>query len=275
MKANKLFLLVLLVLICNHFTGFCQTKKVAILNIVDKEDAIKYGVKLLLAGKLSAAIAETPGYEAYDRVDITSIMSEHEFQRTGLVNSEQIKRLGIMTGVDYILIAEIAKFDDENFIITSKILNVETAKLDKSADVQTTADIKTIEKNCRILAARLLAREVAEDNIPEYDEPFVKVEQMPSFQGGDLNTFRNWVQSKVKYPQVAQENGISGRVLISFVVEADGTLTKIEVLQSPDSSLTDEAIRVLKMSPKWEPGRQRGLCVRVKYTVPIDFRIQN
>ena len=116
--------------------------------------------------------------------------------------------------------------------------------------------------------------EIQEEEIEE-DQPFVKVEEMPSFQGGDIQTFRNWVQSKVRYPQIAQENNISGRVFLMFVVERDGTLTNIQVLQTPDSSLSDEAIRVLKTSPKWKPGKQRNQTVRVKYTLPIDFRIQN
>ncbi len=116
--------------------------------------------------------------------------------------------------------------------------------------------------------------EVEEEEI-EDDQPFIKVETMPSFQGGDLNKFRNWVQERVRYPQIAQENGVSGKVVLSFVVEKDGTLTNIEVLQSPDRSLADEAVRVLKTSPKWEPGQQRNQPVRVKYTLPVDFRIQN
>ena len=116
--------------------------------------------------------------------------------------------------------------------------------------------------------------EVEEEEI-EDDQPFIKVEKMPSFQGGDLNKFRNWVQERVRYPQIAQENGVSGKIVLSFVVEKDGTLTNIEVLQSPDRSLADEAVRVLKTSPKWEPGQQRNQPVRVKYTLPVDFRIQN
>ncbi len=115
---------------------------------------------------------------------------------------------------------------------------------------------------------------VEEENIEE-DQPFVKVEQMPSFMGGDLMTFRNWVQSKVRYPQIAQENNIQGRVLLQFVIEKDGSLTNIVPLQTPDPSLSDEAIRILKTSPKWTPGKQRNQSVRVKYTLPIDFRIQN
>ena len=110
---------------------------------------------------------------------------------------------------------------------------------------------------------------VAEDG----DMPYIKVEKMPTFQGGDLNVFRNWVQSNVKYPQESQEKALQGRVVCSFVVEKDGSLTEFDVLQSPDKSLADEVVRILKTSPKWEPGEQRGEKVRVKYTVPIVFSI--
>ena len=256
---------------CNISVGICQTKKVAMLNVVDKEDAMSYGVKLLLMGKLSAAITNTPGYEAYDRVDIASIMNEHEFQRTGLVNSEQIKRLGVMTGADYILIAEVAKFDNDNFIITAKILNVETAKLDKSADVQITTTIESIENNCRRLVADLFPRDAAYKNLFVDDEPFLRAERMPIFQGGGVEKFRRWVMQNVKYPLIAQENGINGRVVLTFVIERDGRLTNIQVLQSPDQSLSDEAIRVIQRSPKWLPGLQRNIPVRVQYTLPIIF----
>ena len=115
--------------------------------------------------------------------------------------------------------------------------------------------------------------EVEEEEVVD-DTPYIKVEKMPTFMGGDLNAFRKWVQERIKYPAIAQENGITGRVLLSFVIERDGTLTNIEVLQTPDRSLSDEAARVLKMSPKWKPGKQRNQAVRVKYTLPVDFRLQ-
>lgn len=106
------------------------------------------------------------------------------------------------------------------------------------------------------------------------DQPFLTAETMPSFQGGDLNKFRTWVQSTVNFPQIALENGIQGRVTVSFVIERDGRLTNIEVIQSPDRSLSEETIRALNKSPKWSPGKQRNQPVRVKYTLPVDFRMQ-
>lgn len=116
---------------------------------------------------------------------------------------------------------------------------------------------------------------VAEEEVVEDDQPFLIAETMPSFQGGDLNTFRAWVQQNVRFPQIALENGIQGRVVVSFVIEKDGRLTNIQVLQTPDRSLSEETIRVLNKSPKWSPGKQRNQVVRVKYTLPVDFRVQN
>ncbi|MBS6458951.1 MAG: energy transducer TonB [Alistipes sp.] len=150
--------------------------------------------------------------------------------------------------------------------VITDILNIVTN------DTKITTDIGFAEFEEDIEIVQQVA--VQEEEIEE-EQIFYKVETMPSFMGGDLTTFRNWVQGKVKYPQLAQENNISGRVLLMFVVEKDGSLTNIEVLQTPDSSLSEEAIRVLKTSPKWEPGKQRNQSVRVKYTLPIDFRIQN
>ena len=111
------------------------------------------------------------------------------------------------------------------------------------------------------------------ENIVE-EEIFVTAEEMPTFQGGDLSKFRNWVQNNVKYPQLALENGIQGNVVIKFVVEKDGKLSNIQVLQTPDKTLADAAVQVLQKSPKWKPGKQRNKPVRVTYTLPVSFKIQ-
>lgn len=112
------------------------------------------------------------------------------------------------------------------------------------------------------------------EEVIEEEEIFVNAEEMPTFQGGDLSKFRNWVQSNVRYPQIALENGIQGNVVIKFVVEKDGKLSNIQVLQSPDKTLSDAAVAVLQRSPKWKPGKQRNKPVRVTYTLPVSFKIQ-
>ena len=136
--------------------------------------------------------------------------------------------------------------------------------------ITTEVDFAEFDENTEVIQQVEVVEETIED-----DQPFLIAETMPSFQGGDLNTFRNWVQQNVKFPQIALENGIQGRVVLSFVIEKDGRLTNIQVLQTPDRSLSEEAIRVLNKSPKWSPGKQRNQVVRVKYTLPVDFRVQN
>ena len=108
------------------------------------------------------------------------------------------------------------------------------------------------------------------------DMPFLIVEKMPSFRGGDLNDFRAWVQEHLQYPAEAVERNIQGRVVVTFTIEKEGSASNILVLQSPDKLLADEARRVIASSPAgaWTPGEQRGEKVRVKYTLPVDFYLQ-
>lgn len=136
--------------------------------------------------------------------------------------------------------------------------------------ITTEVDFTEFDEDVEVVQTVGVEEEVVED-----DQPFLIAETMPSFQGGDLNTFRAWVQQNVRFPQIALENGIQGRVVLSFVIEKDGRLTNIQVLQTPDRSLSEEAIRVLNKSPKWSPGKQRNQVVRVKYTLPVDFRVHN
>lgn len=102
---------------------------------------------------------------------------------------------------------------------------------------------------------------------------FDVVEEMPSFPGGQ-GALMSFLNSNIKYPVVAQENGVQGRVIVGFVVERDGSITDVKVMRSVDPSLDREAQRVIKAMPKWKPGKQNGSAVRVKYTVPVVFRLQ-
>lgn len=102
---------------------------------------------------------------------------------------------------------------------------------------------------------------------------FDVVEEMPSFPGGNA-ALMSYLNSNTKYPVVAQENGVHGRVIISFVVERDGSISDVKVARSVDPSLDREAQRVVKSMPRWTPGKQNGQTVRVKYTVPVVFRLQ-
>ena len=139
-------------------------------------------------------------------------------------------------------------------------------------DVQTASiEINTEDdKNKVVIVNAPVAAPVVEE---EDNVVFQVVETMPSFPGGDADLFK-FLSTNVKYPVIAQENGIQGRVICQFVVNKDGTIVDVEVVRSVDPSLDKEAIRVIKSMPKWSPGKQRGKPVRVKYTLPVNFKLQ-
>ncbi len=108
----------------------------------------------------------------------------------------------------------------------------------------------------------------------EEQEIFFIVEDMPDFQGGGQDAFRQWIAENLRYPQIAAENGIQGRVFVQFVVNTDGQVSDATVVRGVDPSLDREAVRVVMASPPWTPGRQRGEAVRVAFTFPINFVLQ-
>ena len=105
----------------------------------------------------------------------------------------------------------------------------------------------------------------------EQNKIFEVVEQQPQFPGGSVN---GWIADHIKYPVVAAENGIQGRVVVQFVVERDGSVSQVRVVRGVDPSLDKEAQRVISSMPKWIPGKQNGQSVRSRFTVPVTFRLQ-
>lgn len=106
------------------------------------------------------------------------------------------------------------------------------------------------------------------------DTPALLAEQMPTFQGGDLYTFKNWVMARLHYPEEAMKQKIEGRVVLTFVVERDGSIQDVNVLVTPDKLLADEATRAIKASSGlWTAAEEHGKKVRIQYTIPIDFRL--
>ncbi len=116
------------------------------------------------------------------------------------------------------------------------------------------------------------APEIEEEEIVEA-EIFTVVEQMPSYPGGPAEMTK-FIQQNIKYPMMARESDIQGRVFINFVVEPDGSVTNVKVMRGIGGGCDEEAIRIVNMMPKWSPGKQRCTAVRCSYTVPIVFRLQ-
>lgn len=150
-------------------------------------------------------------------------------------------------------------------------------KLDEVQKSDKAVGAFTVEGNDEVGGAVLKAKEeIAAPEPPKHVEEtkvFTVVEQMPMFPGGDA-ALMSYLANNIHYPTVAAENGVQGRVVVGFVVERDGSITDVSVLRGVDPSLDREAMRVVKSMPRWTPGKQNGSAVRVKYQVPVAFRLQ-
>jgi protein TonB len=113
----------------------------------------------------------------------------------------------------------------------------------------------------------------SDEESAEEAQIFMVVESMPAYPGGDAALY-NFLAENIKYPQMAKESGIQGRVFVTFVVERDGSVTDVRVLRGIGGGCDEEAIRVVKSMPKWTPGKQRGKAVRVQYNLPVKFTLQ-
>ena len=145
-------------LVCSMLNFAQGTKKVAILETVDREGKLSYSQKLLLRSNMARAVSNTAGYEAYDRSDVDMIMSEHDFQRTGMVSDAEIRKLGEMTGVSLILVTEGVLTGDNKIFVTAKILNIETARVEVMDNLSMGLSSDAIQEGCTILAKRLAKR---------------------------------------------------------------------------------------------------------------------
>ena len=139
--------------------------------------------------------------------------------------------------------------------------DVETEDLNINAEVEQNEVIE-----------EYVAPEVVEEEVVE-QEIFQIVEEMPSFPGGE-GKLLEYVAKNIKYPQIARETGIQGRVFVGFVVEPDGSVSNVKILRGIGGGCDEEAMRVIKSLPKWKPGKQRGKDLRVSYQIPVMFKLQ-
>ena len=142
--------------------------------------------------------------------------------------------------------------------------------------VEDDVEVEDIEINAEVDQTEVIEEyvpvEVVEEDVQE-QEIFQIVEEMPSYPGGDAKLME-FVAKNIKYPQIARETGIQGRVFVGFVVEPDGSVSNVKVLRGIGGGCDEEAMRVVKSMPKWKPGKQRGKAVRVSYMLPVNFKLQ-
>ena len=144
--------------------------------------------------------------------------------------------------------------------------------VEDDADVEESV-IQSSEETGQAVEIKYVAT-VVEEEEPEEQAIFEVVEEMPEFPNGGMAGLMQFLSKNIKYPQIAQENGTQGRVTVQFVVNKDGSIVDAVVLRGVDPYLDKEALRVVNLMPKWKPGKQRGKPVRVRYTVPVMFRLQ-
>ena len=118
-----------------------------------------------------------------------------------------------------------------------------------------------------------IAMKIADENPPD-DKVYLRAEEMPMFMGGNYDKFRDWIAIHLRYPEIAAENGISGRVTIRFSVNNRGEVCDVAIMRGVDPSLDREAIRVISSSPRWIPGKIKGKPVKVQYNVPVVFDLK-
>ena len=182
---------------------------------------------------------------------------------------------------------------DESLLRSTEMLDEEMVEITKQDEPKpepvempkTTTQLEIVEDDVEVedieINAEMDQNEVVEEYVaPEIEEEevveqeiFQIVEEMPSFPGGEQKLLE-YVAKNVKYPQIARESGIKGRVFISFVVEPDGSVSNVKVLRGIGGGCDEEAMRVVKSMPKWKPGKQRGKAVRVSYMLPVNFQLQ-
>ena len=152
---KKTFLLTCM-LLTTLLMGAQSIKKVAIPEVVDKEGKLSYAQKVLLRSTMARAITNREGFEAYDRTDVDVIMNEHDFQRSGNVSEEQIKRLGEMTGVSYILVTEGIPIGTDQIFVSARIIDIETAKVEMMDNIITNTNSDDMQQNCNTLIRRMI-----------------------------------------------------------------------------------------------------------------------
>ena len=149
----------------------------------------------------------------------------------------------------------------------------------QSAQIQVVEDnveVEDVDINAEVdqdeVIEEYVAPEVVEEEVVE-QEIFTIVEEMPEFPGG-MAKLGEYLAKNIKYPQMAREAGVKGKVFIAFVIEPDGSVSNVQVLRGIGGGCDEEAIRVVKSMPKWKPGKQRGKAVRVSYNLPVNFQLQ-
>ena len=216
-----------------------------------------------------------------------------EEKKSPKANLENKKLMFIQIGMVISLLIAWLAFEHKNLLNREIVEDLEMTEITKQEEqkpqpvelpkqttqleiVQDDVEVEDIEINAEVDQQEVIEEyvpvEVEEEEVQE-QEIFQIVEEMPSFPGGEAKLME-YVAKNIKYPQIARETGIQGRVFVGFVVEPDGSISNVKLLRGIGGGCDEEAMRVIKSLPKWKPGKQRGKAVRVSYQIPVFFKLQ-
>ena len=207
--------------------------------------------------------------EAMEMTKLEQQKKEPEVKRKEVVKQENVEKVVEKVKSSIKFTAPVIKKDNE--VRPEDMMKSQDEILSTNTAIGA-FDVKGNDEAGEVLKAKeVIATEPVKPK-EEENKVFDVVEQMPSFPGGQA-ALMNYLNSNIKYPVIAEENGIQGRVVVQFVVGKDGSISNVHVVKSVDPSLDKEAVRVVKNMPKWIPGKQNGQSVTVRYTLPVTFRL--
>jgi protein TonB len=248
--------------------GTGRRNVIAILSVILLAIACQIG--LTLKNIADEAAARRAAMDQVTELSALEQKKEAKVERKEVVKQEQVQRVVEKVKSSVKFTAPVIKKDDE--VKPEDELKTQDELMSSKAAIGT-FDVKGNDESGEVLKAKeVIATEPVKPK-EEENKVFDVVEQMPSYPGGN-GALMQYLSSHIKYPVTAEQNGIQGRVICTFVVERDGSITDVRIAKSVDPSLDKEAMRVVSSMPKWIPGKQNGSAVRVKYTLPVTFRLQ-
>lgn len=158
--------------------------------------------------------------------------------------------------------------------VKNEVMDMETQKEDNTARGVVNQEGSDDADKFKAVQEQVVVKEEPKEEPKKEEEIFVAVEQMAEFKGGQ-SALMKYLNSNIRYPELAAQNDIQGKVIVRFVVEKDGSIGQVSIVKGVDKSLDKEAIRVVKGMPKWQPGKNNGVAVRSYFTLPVTFKLQN
>ena len=282
-----------------------ENKRVVVLDVVDEDGSVGYGAEYMIRSYLTFAISDWYGFVGKDGVDMELINQDKNFERLGELGEVLIKQLRESYDADYILVPKALSKDGKEVTVEAYLYDGMSGRLMRSEMITMQMDVSMYEGGCYRLVRKLLSysdfNHVGElddnnsvvniENVSDVKRVENKVNKKGEKRANKKNRFKNmtqpeypggetamydYISKNIVYPEKAREIGIEGRVLITFVVEKDGSISNIKMIKDIGGGCGRECVRVVSEMPKWTPGHLKdGTLVRCNFTLPLSFNLND